>query len=138
MSESANNGGTVGLGIVGLVVRDIEASLEFYRELGLDIPSEAGEGGYHRMQLPNGQTFFWDSYDITRSYDPNWEPSSGNRRIVLEFGFASAQAVDDKYVELTDAGYESYLSPRNVGEARYAMVKDPDDNEIGLRHPATD
>ena len=138
MSEPANDGGTVGLGIVGLVVRDIEASLEFYRELGLDIPSGAGDGGYHRMQLSNGQTFFWDSYEITRGYDPDWEPSSGNRRIVLEFGFASAQAVDDKHAELTESGYESYLSPRNVGAARYALVKDPDGNEIGLRYPASD
>ena len=107
MNESAENNATVGLGIVGLIVRDVGASLDFYRMLGLNIPPEAGSGGYHRMQLPNGQTFFWDSYEVTRGYDPNWEPSSGNRRVVLEFGFASAEGVDDKYAELTNAGYES-------------------------------
>lgn len=138
MSESTGNGGTVGLGIVGLVVRDVAASLDFYRALGLDIPPDAGGGGYHRTKLPNGQTFFWDSYEITRGYDPGWEPSSGNRRVVLEFGFSSAQGVDDKYAELTGVGHEGYLSPRDVGAARYALVKDPDGNEIGLRHPATD
>lgn len=138
VNEPTENKGTVGLGIVGLIVRDVGASLDFYRMLGLDIPPGADRGGYHRMQLSNGQTFFWDSYEITRGYDPGWEPSSGNRRVVLEFGFASAQAVDDKYAELTDAGHEGYLSPRYVGEARYALVEDPDGNQIGLRHPASD
>jgi catechol 2,3-dioxygenase-like lactoylglutathione lyase family enzyme len=123
---------------VGLIVRDVRASLDFYRMLGLDIPPGAGSGGYHRMQLSNGQTFFWDSYEITRGYDPDWEPSSGDRRIMLEFGFSSARAVDDKYAELIGANYEGRMSPRYVGEARYAMVKDPDGNEISLRHPATD
>lgn len=138
MDSAAEGGGTVGLGIVGLIVSDVRASLDFYRLLGMDIPTDAGEGGYYRMQLSTGQTFFWDSYEITRGYDSDWEPSSGNRRIVLEFGFASPEAVDEKHAELTAAGYEGYLSPRNVGAARYAMVKDPDGNEIGLRNPATD
>jgi catechol 2,3-dioxygenase-like lactoylglutathione lyase family enzyme len=125
------------LGVVGLIVRDVARSLDFYRQVGLDIPE--GQGGSNfRMQLPGGLTFFWDNYDTTRQWvDPNWTPSSGNRRVVLEFGFPTPQAVNDKYAELVAAGYESYIAPRDVDGAQYAMVKDPDDNEIGLRYPPT-
>lgn len=135
LNTSEENRGTVGLGIVGLVVRDLSKSLDFYRKLGLAIPDGASAGSNYRMRLPNGQVFFWDNYETVRSFDPDWEPSSGNRRIVLEFGFATAQAVDDKYAELTSAGYEGYLPPRSFGPTRYALIKDPDDNEIGLRYP---
>ena len=94
---------TLGLGIVGLIVRDLAASLAFYRQLGLDIPTDADEGSYYRMQFPSGQIFFWDTYEVARGYDPDWEPSSGHRRVVLEFGFPTPDAVDAKHAELVSA-----------------------------------
>lgn len=134
VSTPGEASGTIGLGIVGLIVRDLQASLDFYRRLGLPIPPGTG-GSNFRLRLPTGQVFFWDDYATTRSFDPDWQPSSGSRRIVLEFGFASPEALDATYAELTGAGYEGYLPPFDIG-ARYALVKDPDGNEIGLRYPA--
>ncbi len=135
VTQSSQNSSTIGLGIVGLIVRDLKASLDFYRRLGLHIPTTV-TGDNYRMKLPSGQVFFWDTYAVTQSYDPSWQPSTGHRRIVLEWGFSNAQAVNDKYTELTTAGYVGYLSPRNLG-AQYALIKDPDGNEIGLRYPAS-
>lgn len=129
-----NGPATLGLGIVGLIVQDLQLSLAFYRTLGLDIPANA-DGDNFRMQLPTGQTFFWDTDDATRNYDPAWQPSTGSRRVVLEFGFGTAEAVDAKYTELIDAGYESYLAVGDLYGARYALVVDPDGNQIGLRYP---
>jgi len=136
MRETGENAAPVGLGIVGLIVRDLAASLAFYRRLGLAIPP-AVAGDNFRLRLPGGQVFFWDTYEVTRGYDPDWAPSSGHRRVVLEFGFPTARAVDDTYADLTGAGHDGYLSPRDVGAARYALVRDPDGNEIGLRYPAS-
>jgi catechol 2,3-dioxygenase-like lactoylglutathione lyase family enzyme len=132
-SMGTTGNGTIGLGIVGLIVRDLAASLDFYRRLGLDIPPGV-TGSNYRLRLPNGQVFFWDDYATVRSFDPGWRPSAGNRRVVLEFGFASPEALDATYAALIAAGHEGYLAPFDVG-ARYALVKDPDGNEIGLRYP---
>ncbi|MDQ6659426.1 MAG: hypothetical protein M3Z24_00510 [Chloroflexota bacterium] len=136
VTQSSQASNTLGLGIVGLIVRDLKASLDFYRLLGLNIPTTV-TGDNYRMKLPTGQVFFWDTYALTRSYDPGWQPSTGHRRIVLEWGFSSAQAVNDKYAELTAAGYSGYLSPRNLFGPQYALIKDPDGNEIGLRYPVS-
>lgn len=131
------NGGTVGLGCIGIFVRDLPASLDFYRTLGLAIPDDAGGGNDYRLRLPNGQVFFWETYKAVRDFDPGWQPSSGNRRIVLEFGFSTAQALDDKYAELTSMGYQGYLAPFTFAHStvRLALVQDPDGNEIGIRSP---
>lgn len=57
--------------------------------------------------------------------------------MVLEFGFATAQLLDDKYSELASAGYEGYLTPFTFTNStiRYALMRDPDGNEVGLRFP---
>lgn len=131
-------GGTVGVGCIGVFVRDLSASLDFYRMLGLDIPKDAGGGGNaYRLRLPTGQVFFWETYQAVRAFDPDWQPSSGHRRVVLEFGFTTTKALDDKYAELTSAGYDGYLAPFTFGGStiRYALIKDPDGNEMALRCP---
>lgn len=131
------NGGTVGVGCIGIFVRDLTASLTFYRMLGLAIPEDAGGGNDYRLRLPTGQVFFWETDAAVRAFDPDWQPSSGNRRAVLEFGFATAQALDEKYAEPTSAGYEGYLAPFTFSNStvRYALIKDPDGSEMGLRSP---
>ena len=130
-------GGTVGVGCIGVFVRDLRASLGFYRRLGLDIPEDAGGGFDYRLRLPTGQVFFWETYEAVRAFDPGWQPSSGNRRMVLEFGFATPEALNDKYAELTSRGYEGYLDPFTFAGStvRIALIKDPDGNEVGMRYP---
>ena len=130
-------GGTVGVGCIGVFVRDLPASLDFYRSLGLAIPEDAGGGYDYRLRLPTGQVFFWETYEAVRAFDPSWQPSSGSRRMVLEFGFATPEALNDKYAELTSQGYEGYLDPFTFAGStvRIALIKDPDGNEVGMRYP---
>lgn len=133
-STPGANGGTVGLGCVGIFVRDLPASLSFYRRLGPAIPDDAGVGNDYRLRLPNGQVFFWETHEAVRDFDPAWQPSPGSRRVVLEFGFASDEALDAMYAGLTSAGHLAPFTFDN-STVRIAIVKDPDGNEVGLRSP---
>lgn len=136
-STTDADGGTVGLGCVGVFVQDLRASLNFYRRLGLAIPESAGGSFDYRLRLPSGQVFFWETYEAVRAFDPAWRPATGSRRVVLEFGFATPGALDAKYAELTAAGHEGRLEPFTFtgSTVRYALINDPDGNEIGLRYP---
>jgi uncharacterized glyoxalase superfamily protein PhnB len=52
---------------------------------------------------------------------------------VIGFSFPTREAVDKCYAELIDAGYESRQPPFDAfWGARYAIVADPDGNEVGL------
>jgi len=63
-------GGTLGLGIVGIIVADLPASLAFYRRLGLAIPPDldTSEGAF-RLPLPNGMILFWETVAYVRGFD---------------------------------------------------------------------
>lgn len=128
--------GTLGLGIIGLHVADLTASLDFYRRLGLDLPTDADlSGAAFRLELATGQVFFWESIAYTRQYFPGYEPGTGQRKVSLEFGFRSPEEVDAMYDTLVADGYGTYMEPLSWGDIRYAGVIDPDDNQIALRFP---
>ena len=128
--------GTLGLGIIGLHVTDLGASLDFYRRLGLDIPTTVDlSSGAFRLRLPTGQIFFWETLAYTRADFPDYEPGTGDRKVSLEFGFRSAREVDEMYNALLAEGYGSYAEPLSWGSIRYAGVVDPDGNQIALRFP---
>ena len=128
--------GTLGLGIIGLHVTNLGASLDFYRRLGLDIPTniELSSGAF-RLRLPTGQIFFWETIAYTRADFPDYEPGTGHRKVSLEFGFRNAREVDEMYNALLAEGYGSYAEPLSWGSIRYAGVVDPDNNQIALRFP---
>lgn len=131
-------GGTLGLGIVGIIVVDLPASLAFYRRLGMAIPVDVDTSvGAFRLPQPNGTIFFWETVAYIRGFDPTYQPATGDRRVVLEFGFASADDVTTMYDTLLAAGARSRLAPVtwNGGSIRYAIVTDPDNNQISLRSP---
>ena len=129
-------GGTLGLGIIGLFVADLDRSLDFYRRLGLAIPDNLDtSGGSFRLRMPNDQIFFWETFAYTRRDFPDYQPARGDRKVALEFGFASPKDVDAMYAALTEAGAESYFKPTQWGDVRIAIVVDPDDNQIALRYP---
>ena len=129
-------GGTLGLGIIGIHVTDLGASLDFYRRLGLNIPTDVDAGAQaYRLRLDTGQIFFWETIDYTQRYFSNYEPGAGQRKVSLEFGFRNAGEVDEMYDALLAEGYESWKPPLSWGNIRYAGVVDPDDNQISLRYP---
>lgn len=125
-----------------LVVRDVDASVAFYRCLGLDIPNTAiwrtASGAHHvDLHLPSGFTFHLNSIALTKHFDQGWpsRDASGTRAIV-GFALPSREAVDARYAQLIAAGYGGPQPPYDTfWGARYAIVEDPDGNHVGLMSP---
>lgn len=124
---------------LNLVVRDVEAAVAFYRCLGLEIPESTiwrTESGAHHVDvaMPNGLGLDLDSQQLAKSYNAGWSPDGP--RSVIGFSLPTREAVDERYAELTGAGYSGLQPPYDTfWGARYAIVEDPDGNHVGLMSP---
>ena len=81
-----------------LVVRDMEATLAFYRRLGLEIPDSSvwrTESGAHHVEvsMPNGLDLDFDSAELAKSYNEGWS-AGGASRSVIGFSLPTRGAVD--------------------------------------------
>jgi hypothetical protein len=57
-------------------------------------------------------------------------------RIVVGFGVASREAVDDVYADMTGAGYRGLQPPFDaIWGARYAVIEGPDSVAVGIMSP---
>lgn len=114
-------------------VRDMAATIAFYRRLGLEIEENPH---FVHVSLPGGVGFAFGSYDLTRGYDAGFREPAGAGAIALQFDLPSREAVDDLYAELTGAGYAGHLAPIDAfWGSRYAEVEDPDGNIVGFHSP---
>lgn len=124
---------------LNLVVRDVDAAVAFYRSLGLEIPESTiwrTESGAHHVDVapPSGLGLDLDSQQLAKSYNAGWSPTGP--RSVIGFSFPTRQDVDERYAELTGAGYVGLQPPYDAfWGARYAIVEDPDGNHVGLMSP---
>jgi uncharacterized glyoxalase superfamily protein PhnB len=123
---------------INIVAGDFDASLRFYRRLGIDIPSRSSptdEFRHAQVTLPNGMLLEFDNHGLARVYSAAWRERGGSRAL-LGFSFASREEVDRVYEDLTTAGYVAKQSPYDAfWGARYAIVADPDGNDVGLMSP---
>ena len=121
--------------MVGMVVADIAATLDFYRTLGLDIPTGVEGEDYVEVITPNGYRLSWNHIDMVKSLDPEWVEPVG-QRISLAFKCDSPGEVDDLYRRVVEQGYTGHKEPWDAfwGQ-RYAVVKDPDGNTVDLFAP---
>jgi uncharacterized glyoxalase superfamily protein PhnB len=77
-----------------------------------------------------------DSETLARVYNALWRRPEGGNRGLIGFSVASRAAVDEKYTELTAVGYRGVQPPYDAfWGARYAIVADPDGNDVGLMSP---
>lgn len=122
--------------MLGLIVKDMGKSLEFYRRLGLAVPEGSEEQTHVQIKMESGLVIFLDSRP-TR-WDPKFaEPPqpalTGGYGTLLEFYMKSQDEVDRKYAELTGYGYQSHSAPYTTPFGMYfALLKDPDGNAILL------
>lgn len=124
---------------VNLVVRDMAATLEFYRRLGVEIADNAPPpwDRHHRNAVaPEGSTLDFDL--DSAEFAAHW--GYDGTGAVLSFLFESREAVDAAYADLLGAGYRGSREPWDAfWGARFALVLDPDGNGVGLlsqRDPA--
>lgn len=119
--------------LVGIVVADMAASLSFYRQLGIDVPSGADAEPHAEATLPGGLRLAWDTHATIRSFDPDWAPPTGGPAVTLAFVCDSPADVDETFAALTAAGAGVHHEPWDAfwGQ-RYATIVDPDGNHVDL------
>lgn len=125
------------LDLIGMIVRDMPAALAFYRQLGWDIPADMDTEGHVEYVLPNGLRVAWDTYEVIRSFAPDWQPPPTDKhRIGMAFLCDTPAEVDAVYNRLTGMGYHGHKAPFDAfwGQ-RYAQVADPDGNVVDLFAP---
>jgi catechol 2,3-dioxygenase-like lactoylglutathione lyase family enzyme len=119
------------LSMVILEVADLDASLAFYRRLGLDIADPEGGRPLVIHRMPSGVSLLLTTGFAGR-YDADWRPASGGYGQLLEFYVGDDAVVDAKWHDLVDAGYRGRMAPAQTTGPYAAMVDDPDGNVILL------
>jgi uncharacterized glyoxalase superfamily protein PhnB len=123
------------LHMLNVVVQDMAASLAFYQRLGIAVPGDAA-AAHVQLKMPGGFSLELDTAESARLWHAGWRADPASTGVVLGFMLASRQAVDDRYAELTAAGYQGRQPPFDAfWGARYAIVAGPDGNDVGLMSP---
>jgi predicted lactoylglutathione lyase len=118
--------------MVGVMVEDMGRAVEFYRRLGVEIPTDSETKQHVEIKM-GGLTFFLSTHRLNARWDPAKTEASGGYRILLEFYLTTREAVDAKYAEMIGYGYPSHVAPYETSfNAYFAMVNDPDGNTILL------
>ena len=126
---------------LNIVSSDPDASVAFYRRLGLDIPQErvwrTPSGPHHVSAVEAGCDFDIDSARFAAIWNRGWQGRTDLRgRVVVGFDVDSRAEVDRLYGEMLAAGYKGLQPPYDAfWGARYAIVQDPDGTAIGLMGP---
>jgi catechol 2,3-dioxygenase-like lactoylglutathione lyase family enzyme len=127
---------------INLIVRNMDASLAFYRRIGVDIPETAiwkTPSGIHHMSLKSTGSFdfAFDSHKLARAYNQGFAAERG--KVLIGFRLPSREAVDATYADLTAHEHQGLQPPYDVfWGARFAIVEDPDGNPVGLMSPSDD
>lgn len=123
------------LDLVGLIVSDMAASIDFYRRLGLEFPDPPDPEGHGHVEatLPGGIRFALDTVETILSFDPTWTQPSGGHQMGIAFLCDLPAEVDALFKKLVGGGVEPYKEPWDAfwGQ-RYAQVKDPDGHVVDL------
>jgi uncharacterized glyoxalase superfamily protein PhnB len=129
---------------INIVSSNPEASLRFYRRLGVDIKEESvwrTASGIHHVSAGESTegaiAFDLDSMAFARIWNKGWEGHQDLAgRVVVGFKLSSRDAVDAAYADLTGAGYTGLQAPYDAfWGSRYAVVEDPDGIAVGLMSP---
>jgi catechol 2,3-dioxygenase-like lactoylglutathione lyase family enzyme len=127
---------------VNLIVGDMDATLAFYRKLGLAVEDGGndwppGSGAKHvNVAFPNGVRLEFDNIPMAKLWHAGWREHGHGSKAVIGISLPSREAVDERYAELTAAGYTGSQPPYDAfWGARYAIIQDPDGNDVGLMSP---
>lgn len=124
--------------LVDLVAHDYDATVAFYRRLGVDV-DDGPPGEIRHAHLDFGEIqIHIDNEHLAGLYNSSWRAGE-QPRVVVGFQVPTRQDVDDCYTEMTGAGYVGAQPPYDTfWGARYAIVVDPDGNHVGLMSPPED
>ena len=132
---------TTTLGQINLFVADMTATVAFYRLLELDVadPYDWPEGsGAQHVDVHFGDDFYiaFDNHAMARIWNPQFDPDRGGGNAVIGLMVAGRADVDRLYDRARAAGYEVGVAPYDAFfGSRYAIVFDPDGNQVGIKSP---
>ena len=93
-------------------------------------------GVHAQLRMPSGFSLELDSADSARVWHAGWRADPHSGGVVIGFAVRSREEVDRLFDELTAAGYAGRQPPFDAfWGARYAIVADPDGNDVGLMSP---
>jgi len=117
---------------VSVVSSDVDASVAFYRALGVDIPDDANWRSHHVGIPIEGSALDLDSVELTKAYDNKWNGTA----VILIMRVPTREGVDETYKRVVGAGHAGHLEPIDAfWGARYAVVLDPDGHHVGIMSP---
>jgi uncharacterized glyoxalase superfamily protein PhnB len=124
---------------INLVARNYEATLNFYRLLGINIPDPTAQppGSLHaEAENPEGLHFSLDNENLAKIYNAAWRKDSQKSSVLMTVFLNSRNEVDATYERLVKAGYKGQQPPYDAfWGSRYAIVADPEGNDVGLESP---
>ena len=105
---------TLALNQINIVVRDMRASIDFYRRLGVDMEEPTGESEPFHVngESVDGVQIDLDTPDFAQVWNAGWAGRSDLAgRVVVGFEVATRADVDRLYQELTAAGHAGLQAP---------------------------
>lgn len=132
-AASPNVGGmTSQLAAISIVTNDMAAAVAFYEACGLRL-SGGGPAEPHSEFAGAGIKVMLDTREVIEQIDPEWRPPAGGHAMALAFDCGSPAQVDATFERLVAAGAKPVKQPWDAfwGQ-RYAMIQDPDGNQVDL------
>ena len=129
---------------INIVSGDLDASIAFYRRLGVDIPEQRvwrTASGIHHASAGESENsaidFDLDNATFARIWNNGWQGRHDRPgKVVVGFRLSSRAAVDATYADLAGAGYTGLQAPYDAfWGSRYAVIEDPDGIAVGLMSP---
>ena len=132
---------TATLGQLNIVSDDLDATVAFYRRLGIAMGeparTSAGEPFHANSEGADGALLEADSSAFARAWNAGWKDEAGlTGRVLIGVHVDSRDEVDQLYREATAAGDRGLQPPVDAfWGARFAVVEDPNGIAVGLLSP---
>ena len=118
------------LGMVGIIVDDMEKAIKFYECIGFPIKARYGED-YVELEERGIRISLNTKKMIEGMY--GFLPESSGDKIELAFELPTVEAVDELTKKVNNNNYEVIREPWDATwNQRYAVIKDPDGNLLSL------
>jgi catechol 2,3-dioxygenase-like lactoylglutathione lyase family enzyme len=133
------------LGQINLVCGDLDASIAFYRRLGVEVPEDrvwrTPTAAHHASAAEQDQAIALDldSTAFAQRWNSGWKGHADLRgRVVVGFSVPTRADVDGVFRDMAGAGYRGLQEPHDAfWGARYAIIEDPDGIAVSVMSPVS-
>ena len=122
------------LDMIGIIANDMKKSIDFYRTLGLNIPSDLVVDQYYEIN-EGGVRLSFNSKEMVAGIYGTLEAPKG-QRLELAFLCDDVPSLNEKHIVMKEAGYTIFKEPWDTfwGQ-RYCIIEDCDGNLVSLFCP---